>query len=367
MRSLGADAPPLYYVTMPQRRDARARRRGAGTQGAPRQIDRSGASSRTRSVISAAAPTLRRRRCATGSAGSSRRCAVIARRWARAIRSRGSTSTQARRWLGVEQFRRAPIDTSRDGCSNARRADGALRAAGRCALTRSTSSAARTAADGSRSSTAQFHHARWRRPRRRHSRLPLLRFPGRRRHSRAAPAAVGGDGARRISTRDVPISRCGRCSSSRTTRIGGAVQRGGRDRTGPPIATSSTRSAPTFEGGYFLYRFSDPTFVVAQAVVRAVGGTVLADGGRADRHLRRLGPSDPLAARPLVAGAGPCRPVFLEDVARPPVHGARLRGGVLRRELADAVRARRVPLRHVLRCLHVHLDEAAVRAARCCG
>ena len=32
---------------------------------------------------------------------------------------------------------------------------------------------------------------------------------------------------------------------------------------------------PNFEGGYFLYRFSDPTFVVAQAVVRAVARTVL--------------------------------------------------------------------------------------------
>ncbi len=35
---------------------------------------------------------------------------------------------------------------------------------------------------------------------------------------------------------------------------------------------------PNFEGGYFLYRFSDPTFIVAQAVVRAVARTVL--GGR---------------------------------------------------------------------------------------
>jgi uncharacterized protein YbaR (Trm112 family) len=35
---------------------------------------------------------------------------------------------------------------------------------------------------------------------------------------------------------------------------------------------------PNFEGGYFLYRFSDPTYIVAQAVARAVGGTVL--GGR---------------------------------------------------------------------------------------
>ncbi|MEP7307704.1 MAG: hypothetical protein ABJA98_19555 [Acidobacteriota bacterium] len=56
-------------------------------------------------------------------------------------------------------------------------------------------------------------------------------------------------------------------------------------------ATAGTESAtyrdlvdalgPNFEGGYFLYRFSDPTFVVADAVVRAVAGTVLADGGRA--------------------------------------------------------------------------------------
>jgi len=36
---------------------------------------------------------------------------------------------------------------------------------------------------------------------------------------------------------------------------------------------------PNFEGGYFLYRFSDPTYVVAQAVARAVGAVVL-DGTR---------------------------------------------------------------------------------------
>jgi uncharacterized protein YbaR (Trm112 family) len=38
---------------------------------------------------------------------------------------------------------------------------------------------------------------------------------------------------------------------------------------------------PNFEGGYFLYRFTDPTFIVADAVVRAVAGTVLDAGGRA--------------------------------------------------------------------------------------
>lgn len=35
------------------------------------------------------------------------------------------------------------------------------------------------------------------------------------------------------------------------------------------------------EGGYFLYRFADPTFVVGHALVRAVAGAVLRDGGRA--------------------------------------------------------------------------------------
>ncbi len=38
---------------------------------------------------------------------------------------------------------------------------------------------------------------------------------------------------------------------------------------------------PNFEGGYFLYRFSDPTYVVAQAVVRAVARSVLGGGRRA--------------------------------------------------------------------------------------
>jgi uncharacterized protein YbaR (Trm112 family) len=38
---------------------------------------------------------------------------------------------------------------------------------------------------------------------------------------------------------------------------------------------------PNFEGGYFLYRFSDPTYIVAQAVARAVGTTVLGGKRRA--------------------------------------------------------------------------------------
>jgi uncharacterized protein YbaR (Trm112 family) len=38
---------------------------------------------------------------------------------------------------------------------------------------------------------------------------------------------------------------------------------------------------PNFEGGYFLYRFSDPTYVVADAIVQAVAGTVLRGARRA--------------------------------------------------------------------------------------
>jgi uncharacterized protein YbaR (Trm112 family)/SAM-dependent methyltransferase len=37
---------------------------------------------------------------------------------------------------------------------------------------------------------------------------------------------------------------------------------------------------PNFEGGYFLYRFSDPTFVVADAVVRSVAGVATGGTGR---------------------------------------------------------------------------------------
>ena len=62
---------------------------------------------------------------------------------------------------------------------------------------------------------------------------------------------------------------------------------------------------PDIEGGYFLYRFSDPTFVVADAVVRAVAGTVLRGGGRAldicggSGHLTRALAS--IAPRPVLA------------------------------------------------------------------
>ena len=38
---------------------------------------------------------------------------------------------------------------------------------------------------------------------------------------------------------------------------------------------------PNYERGYFLYRFSDPSYLVAHALTRAIAATVLRDGGRA--------------------------------------------------------------------------------------
>jgi hypothetical protein len=61
---------------------------------------------------------------------------------------------------------------------------------------------------------------------------------------------------------------------------------------------------PSFEGGYFLYRFSDPTYIVADAVVRSVAGTVLKNGGR---------------ALDVCGGSGHLTRSLLELSSRPPV------------------------------------------------
>src|SRR5262245_56359348 len=60
------------------------------------------------------------------------------------------------------------------------------------------------------------------------------------------------------------------------------------------------------EGGYFFYRFSDPSYMVAHQLVRAVAGTVLRNGGRAldlcggsghlTRSLMDLSPTPPVLA-----------------------------------------------------------------------
>jgi uncharacterized protein YbaR (Trm112 family) len=46
-------------------------------------------------------------------------------------------------------------------------------------------------------------------------------------------------------------------------------------------ATVVDSLGPNYERGYFLYRFSDPSYVVAHALIRAVAGAALKSGGRA--------------------------------------------------------------------------------------
>ena len=363
VRSLGADAPPLYYVTMPNGVHARGRRGGArqGRRAARRPA--SGASSPTRSAT-ARPPTF----------------VVDVRDWVGAqargaalpshadgpdtIRSPGSTSDEARRWLGVEQFRRAPIDACRDRCSS--------------------SSASRTTPARSAGAETCVRTAR-------HPPLPVLRrpararrvrassrargdeildgilgchccvFPDRRRHSGHAPAAVRRRRRARTSMPAARISRAARCSGSRTSdaaeRFDGVAASPDADL---PRHRRGARAA--LRGRLFpvpLLR-SDVSSSRRRSCARWPA-RCSADGGRA---IDICGGSGHLTRTLLdlsAAAAGARRSVFCEGVARPAVHGAGLRRRLLRRQRADAVRARRLPVRDVLRRVHVHLDEAAVR------
>jgi uncharacterized protein YbaR (Trm112 family) len=65
---------------------------------------------------------------------------------------------------------------------------------------------------------------------------------------------------------------------------------------------------PGFEGGYFLYRFSDPTYVVAEAVVRAVAGVVLAGEGARGRR-----------AVDVCGGSGHLTRVLMDVSSQPPL------------------------------------------------
>ena len=81
--------------------------------------------------------------------------------------------------------------------------------------------------------------------------------------------------------------KTGRADLARRTMFGLDDDR--RAEAFDAVAASSTATyrdtvdalGPNFEGGYFLYRFSDPTYIVAEAVTRAVGSAVLGGGRRA--------------------------------------------------------------------------------------
>ena len=134
-----------------------------------------------------------------------------------------------------------------------------------------------------------------------------------------------------------------------------------------PTAASSKRLGEHIEGGYFLYRFADPTYIVGHAVVRAVAGTVLRGGGRAidicggSGHLTRA-LMDLSSPAPVLADLYFAKIWLARRFTAPGCEA-----GLLRRQLADAVRARGVQVRDVLGRVHVHLDEASVRPATCCA
>ena len=81
--------------------------------------------------------------------------------------------------------------------------------------------------------------------------------------------------------------QAGRPDLARQTMVG--LDNAGEANAFDAIAASDTATyrdtvdalGPNFEGGYFLYRFSDPTYLVAQAVVRAVARTVVGGTRRA--------------------------------------------------------------------------------------
>ena len=97
--------------------------------------------------------------------------------------------------------------------------------------------------------------------------IPVMQFDDLARAAREHVAAGRPDAARRVmfNLEDEPAARFEDVAAS-----GSATYR--------EVLNALGSNA---ERGYFLYRFSDPSYVVAHALIRAVAGTVLAEGGRA--------------------------------------------------------------------------------------
>ncbi len=245
-------------------RDARGRRGGArqGRRAAGLELlgHRARRVRRRRQAADASSST-----CATGCRASWPRCAATARRWARTIRSPGSTRT--RRGAG-----------SASNSSAARRstppATPMLEQLGEpvpspCSI--DTLDILRCPYCGGRldSSTSLFHRASGDEI---HDGIlgchccifpvvdgiPVLHLQpaatAAREHIEAGPAGSG-------AARDVRPRRRG---------AGGARSTRSRPPTRATYRDIVEALGPNFEGGYFLYRFSDPTYIVAHAVVRAV-------------------------------------------------------------------------------------------------
>ena len=264
-----------------ERRHARDRRRRARPRAGRRRRRASGASCPTRSGCTPS----RRPSSSTSRDWVPRKLAALrchrSQMGAGQPVSRGSTRRGAA-LLGVEQFRRAHVRHRRTPVLEVfgqmpRVARAVIESP--CTSARSTSCGARTAADGSNWSRRCSTVATATRSRTAFSAATAASS----RSSTAFPCCTCcRQASRRASTSKPggPISRCGPWSVSRTT------QRAARSNAAIRSETSTYREivealGPSFEGGYFLYRFSDPTYIVAHAVVRAVAGTVLHGARRA--------------------------------------------------------------------------------------
>ena len=300
VRSLGAAAPAALLRHDAARRDAGDRRRGARRGDGRRRRRASGAWCPTRS---ASTPSRRRwsSTSPTGCRASSRPFAAIAARWDRTSvrpdrrrRRRGagwaSSTSTARR----QSCRAAVLDADRALGSVELRIDAYA------ASRRSTSCGARTAAAGSSWSTSMYHRADG-------DEITTA-------SSAATAASFRSSTAFRCCTCSRPPSRpasagrgrtagrwrCGPWSASTTTRRPSGSRRPPR-RTRRPTATSSRRSARTSRAATFSIASPIRPTSSPHAVVRAVAGTVLARQPARRRYLRRIGPSDPLAAGSVVA------------------------------------------------------------------
>src|SRR5882762_8217035 len=181
--------------------------------------------------------------CATGCRASSPRCAVTGRRWGRTTPWRGSTTMK----------RGAGSASSSSGARRSRRP------ASRCSNISPKSNMRSDTLDLLRCQCCIFPVI---------DGIPVLHLQ---------PAAVTA----------LDQMKTGRADLARRTMFGLDDDR--RAEAFDAVAASGTATyrdtvdalGPNFEGGYFLYRFSDPTYLVAQAVVRAVASTVLGGSRRA--------------------------------------------------------------------------------------
>ena len=172
--------------------------------------------------------------------------------------------------------------------------------------------------------------------------MPVLCVSRRRRHSGHAPAAAGDTGTRARRTGRRARGPGVSCSASKTKPTEAAKPgraRGCADRVERCHVSDNRRGVRRVHRGRLLsvsLRRSD--------VHRRARGRTRRRGNRAqarrprDRHLRRIRPPHAIADGSVVARACSGRSVFRQDLAGPAIHGARLRAGVLRRQL------RRCPL-----------------------